>query len=182
MISNYNNIILLHCWVWDAWENRHTQQSGPSVDRILEKALPVFPRLDSADMEAMVNFYDKLQKTSALFLLPLMALVLFDGINITVGFEGLCPPGLGLPRYAKIVSVLIEILPRLLPNRDSQVALMVTVVRTESNNGFALLWQVLELAVPGFDPSMQISPPAWIGKDVFDICLSCVLYFCLQVK
>ena len=174
MISNYNNIILLHCRVWDAWENRHTQQSGPSVDQILEKGLPVFPRLGAADMEATVNFYDKLQKMSALFLFPLM---LFDAINITMGFEGLCPPGLGLPGYAKIASVLMEILPHLLPDRDSQVTSMIMVIRAKSNNEFALLWRVLELAVPGFDPSMQISPPSWMGEDIFDFCLSCVLYF-----
>ncbi len=89
-----NDIILLHRRVMDAWENRRTQQSGPSVDRILEKGLPVFPKLDSLDVAATVTFYDKLQKTSALFLLPLM---LFDAINLNMGFEGLCPPGLGLP-------------------------------------------------------------------------------------
>jgi hypothetical protein len=99
-----------------------------------------------------------------------------------MGFEGLCPPGLGLPRYAKIASVLMEILPRLLLDRNSQVASMVTVVRAESNNGFDLLWRMLELAIPGFDPSMQISPPAWMGKDIFDFCLSFVLYFHLQAK
>ncbi len=117
------------------------------MDRILEKGLPVFPRLDSVDMDATVNFYDKLQKTSALFLLPTM---LFDAININMGFEGLYPPGLRLPRYAKITSVLMEILPHLLPDRDSQAASMVTVVCKESNNRYDLLWRVLELAIPGF--------------------------------
>ena len=174
MISNYNNIILLHRWVWDAWENRRKQQSGPLVDQILEKGRPVFPRLDSADMKARVNFYDKLQKTSGLFLLPLM---LFDAINITMGFEGLCPPGLGLPRYEEIASVLMEILPCLLPDRDSQVTSMVAVVRAKSNNGFDLLWQVLELVVPVFDLSMQISPLTWMGEDIFDFCPSFVFYF-----
>ena len=179
VINNCNDIILLHCRVWDTWENRRTQQSGLSVDRILEKGLPVFPRLDSVDMDATVDFYDKLQKTSALFLLPIM---LFDTININMGFEGLCLPGLGLPCYAEIVSVLMEILPSLLLDRDSQVPSMVTVVRAESTNGFNLLWRVLELAVPGFDQSMQINPTAWMGEDIFDFCLSFVLYFCLQAK
>jgi hypothetical protein len=126
-----------------------------------------------------VNFYDKLQKTSALFLLPLM---LFDAINLNMGFEGLCPPGLGLPQYAEIAGVLMEVLPRLLPDLDSQVTSLVTVVRAESNNGFDLLWRVLELAVPGFDPSLQNSAPVWIGDDIFDFCLSYVLYFRLQAK
>jgi hypothetical protein len=179
-VSPYcNEIILLHRKVLDAWDNRRTQQCGPSVDRILEKGLPVFPKLDSLDMLDTVNFYDKLQKTSALFLLPLM---LFDAINLQMGFEGLCPPGLGLPRYAEIAGVLMEVLLRLLPSLDSQLTSVVTVVRAESNNGFNLLWRILELAVPGFDPSLQISAPVWLGDDIFDFCLSYVLYFRLQAK
>ena len=163
----------------DAWENCRTQQSGPSVDRILEKGLLVFPKLDTLEVSATVDFYDKLHKTSALFLLPLM---LFDAINLNTGFEGLCPPGLGLQRYAEIAGVLMEVLPRLLPTSDSQVTLLVTVVRAESNNGFDLLWRILELAVPGFDPSLQILAPVWLGNDIFDFCLSYVLYFRLQAK
>ncbi len=107
-----NDIIFLHQRVLDAWVNQHTQQSGPSVDRILEKGLPIFPKLDLLEMATTVNFYDKLQKTSALFLLPLM---LFDAINLNMRFKGLCPPGLGLPRYAEIAGALMEVLPRLLP-------------------------------------------------------------------
>jgi hypothetical protein len=174
-----NDIILLHRRVMDAWDNRRTQQSEPSVDRILEKGLPVFPKLDTLEVSATVDFYDKLHKSSALFLLPLM---LFDAINLNTGFEGLCPPELGLQRYAEIAGVFMEILPRLLPNSDSHVTSLVMVVWVEWNNGFDLLWRVLELAVPGFDPSHQISAPVWIGDDIFDFCLSYVLYFCLQAK
>jgi hypothetical protein len=128
-----NDIIFLHRRVLDAWVNQCTLQSGPSVDRILEKGLPIFPKLDSLEKAATVNFYDKLQKTSALFLLPLM---LFDATNLNMGFEGLCPPGLGLPQYVEIAGALMEVLPRLLPEMDSQVTSLVTVVRAESNNGY----------------------------------------------
>jgi hypothetical protein len=148
------DIILFHRRVMDAWENCRTQQSGPLVDRILEKGLLVFPKLDSLEESAMVDFYDKLHKTSALFLLPLM---LFDAINLNTGFEGLCPPGLSLQWYAEIAGVLMEVLPRLLPTSDSQVTSLVTVVQAEWNNGFDLLWRILELAVPGFDPSLLSS-------------------------
>jgi hypothetical protein len=76
-------------------------------------------------------------------------------INLNTGFEGLCPPGLGLHRYAEFAGVFMEILPRLLSGSDSHVTSLVMVVRAESNNGFDLLWRVLELTVPGFDPSLQ---------------------------
>ena len=98
------------------------------------------------------------------------------------GFEGLCLPGLGLQRYAEIAGVLMEVLPCLHPTSDSQVTSMVTVVQAELNNGFDLLWRILELAVPGFDPSLQISAPVWFSDDIFDSCLSYVLYFHLQAK
>jgi hypothetical protein len=161
------------------WVNTRTQQRGPSVERILDKGLPVFPTLATLDEDVTVEFYDELQKTSMLFLLPLMA---FDAINLQMGFEGLCPPGLGLHRYAEIAIALMEILPRLLPNTDSQIASLIMVVRAESDNGYDLLWRVMELVVPGFDPAIQASAPIWNGDDIFDFCLAFVLYFRLKAK
>jgi hypothetical protein len=101
---------------------------------------------------------------------------------LNTGFEGLCPPGLGLTRYAEIASVLMEIIPRLLLTTDSQVSSLVLVVQAESNNGYDLLWCILKLSVPGFDPAIQINVPIWIGDDIFEFCLLFVLYFRLLVK
>ncbi len=78
MIACYKDTILLHHQVMDAWVNSRTQQRGPLVDRILDNGLPVFPKLESLAVADTVDFYDKLQKTSALYLLPLMV---FDAIN-----------------------------------------------------------------------------------------------------
>ncbi len=178
-IACHHDIILLHRKVLDLWVNMRTQQRGPSVERILEKGLPVFPTLTLLAVNATVEFYDKFQKTSVLFLLPLMA---FDAVNLRMGFEALCPPGLGLPGYAKIAIALMEILPPLLPNNDSQIASLITVVRAESGNGYDLLWRVLELTVPGFDPATKVSAPVWMGEDIFDFCLAFVLYFRLLAK
>jgi hypothetical protein len=169
----------MHQQVMDMWVDPCTMQSGPSVERILDKGLVMFPKLASMDMAAAVEFYNQLQKTLALFLLPLM---LFDAVNLHMGFKGLCPPGLGLPRYAEIAGVVMEFIPRLLPTYDSQVTLLMTVVCAESNNGYDLLWRVMELLVPGFDLTLQISAPVFMGEGIFDFCLSYVLYFCLQVK
>jgi hypothetical protein len=128
------------------------------------------------DMAAVVEFYDQLQKTLALFLLPLM---LFDAINLHMRFEGLCPPGLGLPRYAEIAGVMVEVIPHLLTLYDSQAMSLVMVVCAESNNGYDLLRRVMDLLIPGFNPTLQISAPVWMGEGIFDFCLSYVLYFCL---
>ncbi len=159
--------------------NPCTFQSGPSVDRILDKGLAVFPKLGTLDKAVAVEFYNQLQKMSTLFLLPLM---LFDAVNLHMGFKDLCPPGHGLPRYAEIAGLLMEVLPCLLPMLDSLEVSLVTVVQAESNKGYDFLWWVMELAVLGFNPTMQIIAPVWMGEDIFEFCLSYVLYFCLQVK
>jgi hypothetical protein len=94
----------------------------------------------------------KCHKTAIIYLLPVMP---FDCIRIKMGFEALCPPGLGIPRYAMILRVLVELLPRLLPPSNTQVSLLINMVCMEFGNGYDLLWRVLALLVPGFDPTLQ---------------------------
>jgi hypothetical protein len=127
-----------------------------------------------------VEFYDKLQKLSAGYLLPLMP---FDTVKLSFNFKGLCPPGLGTLHYAKIGAALMEVLPRILPASILDVHSAITTVGFEFNNGYDLLWQVLELAVPGFDPTALILPPIWHrDSNVFKFCQAFLLYFCLQAK
>ncbi len=140
-----------------SWSNTQSQRSGPSVERIIEKVVPtVLPKLDGLTPPDMVLFYDNLQKISSVYLLPLMP---FDAINLRLGFEGLCPPGLSVHCYAEICHALMEVLPRLLPCSINRVTTAISTTRAENGNGFALLWDVLALSVPGFDPTLQILAP-----------------------
>jgi hypothetical protein len=107
VIASYQTIIHIHDYVLDKWEVRY-HNCGPQVDKIIEKGLSTFPRLTSIDVESMVEFYDMFQKTSMIYL---MALMPFDCVSIKMDFEALCPPGMGLPRYAAIARVLMEVLP-----------------------------------------------------------------------
>jgi hypothetical protein len=176
----YRDLIMLHCKVVNGWINFCTDRSGPSVEYILEKALVHFPTLTTLDARATVEFYDKLQKLSAGYLLPLMP---FDTIKLLFNFEGLCPLGLGTLRYAEIVLALMEVLPCLLPTTIPDVYSTLTTVGSESNNGFNLLWQILELAVPGFDPTAPILPPVWHrDSNVVEFCQAHLLYFRLQAN
>jgi hypothetical protein len=127
----------------------------------------------------MVEFYDAFHKTALIYLLPVTP---FDCISIKMGFEALCPPGLGIPRYAQISRVLMEVLPRLLPRSDTQISTLINMVRMESGNGFDLLWRVMALSVPGFDPTRQVTIPMWDDADIFDFALSFLLYFRLLAK
>ena len=176
----YNDIILVHRKVVAGWTNTRTGRSGPTVEYILEKALVNFPKLRSLDARAAVDFYDKLQKLSAGYLLPLMP---FDAIKLSFNFKGLCPPGLGTHRYTEVGSALMDILPRLLPTTSTEITSAAATVGFESNNGYDLLWRVLELTVPGFDPAVPILPPTWHwDSDMFNFCHAHLLYFRLQAK
>ena len=176
----YNDIILVHRKVVAGWTNSRTGRSGPTVEYILKKALVNFPKLRALDARAAVDFYDKLQKLSAGYLLPLMP---FDAIKLSFNFEGLCPPGLGTHRYAEVGSALMDILPRLLPTTSTEITSAAATVGFESNNGYDLLWRVLELTVPGFDPTVPILPPVWHrDSDMFNFCHAHLLYFRLQAK
>jgi hypothetical protein len=55
--------------------------------------------------------------------------------------------------------------------------------RAENGNGFTLLWDVLALSVPGFDPTLQFLAPIWEDfLDILDFCHAFLLYFRLQAK
>jgi hypothetical protein len=77
----------------------------------------------------------------------------------------------------------MEVLPRILPASILDVRSAIITVGFEFNNGYDLLWQVLELAVPGFNPTALILPPIWHrDSNVFEFFQAHLLYFRLQAK
>jgi hypothetical protein len=152
----FQEIVNLHRLVVQTWTNTRTHFSGPVVEYIIEKALPVFPCLLDLDVSGTVKFYDGLQKILMRYLLPLMP---FDSILLVFGYEGLCPPGLGTTRYSAIASAWMDVLPRLLPLKESEVESAIFSVGVDSNNGFDLMWRILELAVPGFKSMNPVQVP-----------------------
>jgi hypothetical protein len=176
----YRNIQQVHKKVRQGWINPCTQISGPSVERILEKGLLVFPKLKMLMTKDTVHFYDKLQELLAGYLLLLMP---FNVIRLEFNFEGLFIPGLGTECYANCATALMEVLPCLLPALDSEVQVAISAIRGKSKNGYDLFWHVLELAVPGFDPTIPIDQPWWVqGTDVLEFSRDHELYFRLLAK
>ncbi len=176
----FQGIINIDHVVVQTWTNTQTHFSGPVVECILEKALPVFPRLQELDVADTVKFYDGLQKLLMRYLLPLMP---FDSIHLTFGFEGLCPPGLGMVCYSAVASAWMDVLPCLLPQKESEVELAVFSVSVESNNGFDLLWRIMELTVPGFKSMNPVQVPMWTPhSDILSFCRDHRLYFQLLSK
>ena len=113
-----------------------------------------------------------------------LALMPFDAVVLTNRFEGLCPPGLGLIRYAAMCKAFMELLPWLVPVTISpQVSAALAAVRYELNNGYDYLWRVMELGVPGFDPTVPIHIPSWANaNDIFNFAQAYLLHFRLQAK
>ena len=176
----YGMIQLLHKKVKMAWTNPRTLQSGPSVERILEKGLTVFPKLRVTSARDTVAFYESLQQVFTSYLLPVMP---FDTICLANNYEGLFPPGLGTDAYCECCSAMLEVLPRLIPTGDYEVDAKLSSIRTTSRNGYDLLWRILELFVPGFDPTIPIAQPVWTpDSSILDFCQSHMLYFHLQAK
>jgi hypothetical protein len=178
VITSYQNIIHIHNFVLEQWQDCY-HNLGPQVSKILEKGLRILPKFVNNNVKSTMDFYDILQKTSMIYLLPIMPC---DCINIKMGYKALCPPGMGLLRYATIARVLMEILPRLLPKAHTCVTSLINMVRMESGNGYDLLWHVLSLLVPGFDPTLPAILPAWFDGDDFEFVHSFHLYYCLQAK
>jgi hypothetical protein len=134
----YNDIILAHRKVSELWHNSYAHTYGPQVDKILQKSINVFPRLESTRVEDVVAFYDHLQEVALGYVIALMP---FDAIVLAHKFEGLCPPGLGLVKYAAMCKALMEVLPWLIPGSLSpQVNATLASVCYESNNGYDYLW------------------------------------------
>ncbi len=177
----FNDIIMVHRKVRDLWHNNYAHTLGPQVSTILTKHIKVFPKLDSLVIEDVVAFYDRLQEVGSNYLIALMP---FDAIVLSNRFEGLCPPGLGLLRYAAMSKALLELLPWLIPTILSpQVGAALASVRYDTGNGYDFLWRVLELTVPGFDPTTSIQAPIWSETlDIFSFAQEYLLFFRLQAK
>jgi hypothetical protein len=181
VVMCYNDIILGHKKITELWYNSYGHTSGPQVDKIIQKSLSVFPRLESTRVDDVVNFYDRLQEVGLCYVIAILP---FNAVVLAHGFEGLCPPGLGLAKYATMSKAIIELVPRLVPtNLSPQINAILASVRFESNNGYEYLWRVLELTVPGFDPTIPIRVPTWPeADDIFHFAQAFLLYFRLQAK
>jgi hypothetical protein len=177
----YNHIILAHRKIIELWYNAYAHTSGPQVDKIIQKLLSVFPCLESTKVEDVLDFYDHLQEAGLRYVITLLP---FDAIVLAHGFEGLCPPGLGLVRYATMSKALMELVTELiLSGLFPQVNATLASVRFESNNRYDYLWRVLELTVPGFDPTIPICLPIWSDvEDIIHFSQAFLLFFRLLAK
>ena len=68
----FGEIQQIHHKVLQSWYNPRTLVSGPSIERILEKGLQTSPKSGSLETHNAVEFHNKFQDVSHVYLLPLM--------------------------------------------------------------------------------------------------------------
>ena len=77
----------------------------------------------------------------------------------------------------------MDVLPPLLPQKESVMESAIFSVSVQSNNGVDLMWRILELVVPGFKTMNPVQVPKWTPhSDVLSFCCDHLLYFWLQSK
>jgi hypothetical protein len=69
VVVRYNDIILAHRKITELWYNSYAHTSGPQVDKIIQKSLSVFPRLESTKVDDVVDFYDRLQEVGLCYVI-----------------------------------------------------------------------------------------------------------------
>ena len=95
------------------------------VERIVEKVLPPFKKLDGITAAELVYFYDEFKKIASVYLLPFMP---FDAISTKLGFEGLFLPWIDIYRYVDVAMALMDILPRVMPEQISRLGTIIATV------------------------------------------------------
>ena len=181
----YSEIKAIHRHVaagWYQYQGYHShdnKEEGPQVQRIVAKNLSIFPKLHSTSMPAVIEFYDKLQRLSFKYLMPLVP---FNHILLHHKSFGLCIPYLGYPQYQAAAAGLLELLPHLIPaSLSKNFNANITSISSTSKNGYDVVWNILYQSVPGFDPSKSLPTPTWtINHDIFDFSEEFNTYFRVQ--
>ena len=181
----YSDIKAIHRHVAAGWyqhqgyHSHDNKEEGPQVQRIVAKNLSIFPKLHSTSMPAVIEFYDKLQRLSFKYLMPLVP---FNHILLQHKSFGLCIPYLGYPQYQAAAAGLLELLPHLIPaSLSKNFNANITSINSTSKNGYDVVWNILYQSVPGFDPSKSLPTPTWtINHDIFDFSEEFNTYFRVQ--
>ncbi len=169
VILCFSEIQQLHKKVVQSWYNMHNQTLGPSVERILDRGLTIFPKLSTLVIDDAIEFYDKLQQLSAVYLLPLMP---FDAMHLDFNLEGLCIPGVSTERYAKCATAFS---PSCQLQSSSQNLLGSGGV-PKQKQPFLVDPQILS-------PSVPLEQPRWqCNTDILEFAQHHELYFWLQAK
>ena len=95
-----------------------------------------------------------------------VAIVPFGEITLKLGKQGLCPPGLGTSMYLEMSRALYNCLRAgIIPTGAMRINSVARMVGDNSGNGYELLWNLLVLTLPVFDPMVRAHFPLWEEQD-----------------
>ena len=114
-----------------------------------------------------------------------VVIVPFDAITLKLGKKSLCQRGLGTSMYLEMSRALYNCLRSgIIPTGATRLNSVARMVGNNSGNGYELLWNLLVLTLPVFDPMVRAHFPLWEEQDqcVHRFADATLLYFQLQKK
>ena len=181
-LGSFPEVIRLHRTIRRNWYHHTLNTYGPQRDTILNSKALLKLTLEKFDPCSVLAWYEKLVTTCEAYKIGLMP---FDAmIQFAKGALGLCLPGLGSDRFTEMASGLCSVLQVCLAKAPSRVTTMAAQVESRTRNGYDILWRVLRLYVPGFDPTKTVERPLWGDSDgdVIRYANKFDLFFRLSVK
>jgi hypothetical protein len=173
VIPCYGAIQLLHKKIKMAWTNTRTLQSGPLVERILEKGLAVLPKLRQVIGRRC----------------PFMNVNVFSRSRLRTSCQSCRLTRCVLPTTTKVFFHQASA-PMYIANaasrcsescHDSFPSMTTELVRRSP--AYATHCATDRLFVPGFDPTVPIAQSVWTSdSSILDFCQGHMLYFRLQAK
>ena len=148
---------------------------GPVRKYLLSK--DSFEPLPDLDPTSVVTFYDDLESRIKHYLVLLTP---FDNVNVDFGVYSICLPGIGVERYQMMAKALFDVLQNLLP-KTADVQNQVNIFKNTGADGYALLFAILQLSIPGFNNPRTASEPRWDSTpDISEFAKAYTMYLRLE--
>ena len=160
--ASFPEMTRLHRTIRRNWFHHTLNTYGPQRETILNSKALIKLTLEKFDPCSVLAWYEKLVMTCEAYKIGLMP---FDAIQFARGSLGLCIPGLGTDRFTEMASALCSVLQVCLSKASMRVTTMAAQVESRTRNGYDILWRVLCLYIPGFDPTKTVERPLWSDSD-----------------
>lgn len=149
-------LLVTHKTIVSNWSGR--ANTGVKLKNLFLKTS--FPNLNDLTEEAVITFYEDIR----VCILPYnIALTPFNAIHDIQRLKTfiLSPPGLGDHRYAAMKTALFQMLVSHLPRENKKICNIISLFSQHGSDGYALIWNLFYLLIPGFDNNKTRRAPLW---------------------
>ena len=154
--AHCEDIIMTHHLVRTNWISPTTgRKYGPNLIKLQSRDI-ITPMEDDTP-QSVYDFYSMLTSQLPNMNVPIVP---FAAISLKLGKQGLCPPGLGTSMYLEMSRALYNFLRSgIIPTGATRLNSVARMVGNNSGNGYELLWNLLVLTLPVFDPMVRAHFP-----------------------